>query len=188
MKKQGRKSAQERRLEETVSALLKGSQRSHEKITRQCFYNRTLHEDEQTMNWTLKGNYIDNTQLLIYLRIFPKSMCMDVQSPKQTAVITAGLEKMWRQWADSQGWVRRELGCSHTWRQGMHSPVALVATCKDQRRSNIEERAGGEWWQPKEIAHLKGGLVWAPLPCRPCHFFPLRVSGPQLGRRCFIVL
>lgn len=59
----------------------------------ECFYNWTLNEDEQTMNQTLKGNYIDNIQLLIYWRISPKSMCMDL---KQTAVITGGLEKMQR--------------------------------------------------------------------------------------------
>lgn len=61
----GQKRAQEGTLEETVSVLLKVSQRSHEYMACECFYNRTLNEDEQTMNQTLKGNYIDNIQLLI---------------------------------------------------------------------------------------------------------------------------
>jgi hypothetical protein len=95
-------------------------------------------------NWTFKGNYIDNTPLLIYLRSFPKSVCTDVRKPG----------------ADSDCWWTAENAETmeqFTWlgREGMRvfphmaagyalSSAALEATCKDQRGSNTEERAGGE--------------------------------------------
>lgn len=66
--------------------------------------------------------------------------------------------------------------------------LALVATCTNQRRSNTEARAVGEWWQPEEIAHLKHGLVSAPLPLQTLPSLGSKNNRAAVGREVLYCL
>ena len=71
------------------------------------------------------------------------------------------------------------------------SNSALVATCKNQKRSTAGERAVGESWLWEEIAHLKKlfGLSHTFLSNGkpPCHLFALRIIKLVGEKKCLIV-